>query len=96
MLASDFNPGTSPLASMPLVIGLAVRRYGWSVREALGAATLNAAWVLGLHEDRGSLEVGKRADLIVLDGPAEHIPYRLGHNPVVAAIRGGEVVWRRP
>jgi imidazolonepropionase len=96
VLATDFNPGTSPLASMPLVIGLAVRRYGWSVREALAAATLNAAWVLGLHEERGSLEVGKRADLIVLDGPAEHIPYRLGHNPVVAVIRGGEVVWRRP
>jgi imidazolonepropionase len=96
VLATDFNPGTSPVASLPVIIGLAVRRYGWSVREALAAATLNAAWVLGLHEQRGSLEVGKRADLIVLDGPAEHLPYRFGHNPVVAVIRGGEVVWRRP
>jgi imidazolonepropionase len=81
---------------MPVIVGLAVRRYGWSVREALAAATLNAAWVLGLHEERGSLEVGKRADLIVLDGPVEHVPYRLGHDPVVAVIRAGEVVWRRP
>jgi imidazolonepropionase len=96
VLATDFNPGTSPVASLPVIIGLAVRRYGWSVREALAAATLNAAWVLGLHEQRGSLEVGKRADVIVLDGPAEHLPYRFGHNPVVAVIRGGEVVWRRP
>jgi imidazolonepropionase len=95
VLATDCNPGTSPVASMPVVIGLAVRRYGWSVREALAAATLNAAWVLGLHEQRGSLEVGKRADLVVLDGPVEHIPYRFGHDPVAAVIRAGEVVWRR-
>ena len=47
VLATDFNPGTSPILSMPLIIGLAVRRYGWSVREALLASTLNAAWVLG-------------------------------------------------
>jgi imidazolonepropionase len=92
VLATDCNPGTSPVASMPLVIGLAVRRYGWSVADALGAATLNAAWVLGLHETRGSLEVGKRADLIVLDGPVEHIPYRFGHDPVKAVISGGELV----
>jgi imidazolonepropionase len=96
VLATDCNPGTSPVASMPLIVGLAVRRYGWSVREALAAATLNAAWVLGLHSERGSLEVGKRADLIVLDGPAEHVPYRFGHDPVRAVIQGGEVVWRRP
>jgi imidazolonepropionase len=95
VLATDCNPGTSPVASMPVIVGLAVRRYGWSVREALAAATLNAAWVLGLH-DRGSLEVGKRADLLVLDGPVEHVPYRFGHDPVVAVIQGGEVVWRRP
>src|SRR5205823_13273349 len=96
VLATDCNPGTSPVASMPAVIGLAVRRYGWSVREALAAATLNAAWVLRLHEQRGSLEVGKRADVVVLDGPVEHIPYRFGHDPVVAVIQNGEVVWRRP
>jgi imidazolonepropionase len=95
VLATDFNPGTSPVASMPVIIGLAVRRYGWSVREALAAATLNAAWVLGLHESRGSLELGKRADLVVLDGPVEHLPYRFGHDPVRAVIAGGEVVWRR-
>jgi imidazolonepropionase len=96
VLATDFNPGTSPVTSMPVVIGLAVRRYGWSVREALAAATLNAAWVLGLDETRGSLEIGKRADLVVLDGPVEHIPYRFGHDPVRAVIAGGDVVWRRP
>jgi imidazolonepropionase len=96
VLATDFNPGTSPIVSLPLIIGLAVRRYGWSVREALLAATLNAAWVLGWSEELGSLEVGKRADVIVLDGPAEHIPYRFGHNPVAAVIAGGQLAWVRP
>jgi imidazolonepropionase len=85
VLATDCNPGTSPVLSLPLVIGLAVRRYGWSVREALAACTLNAAWVLG-YDDRGSIEVGKRADLVLLDAPVEHIPYRFGRNPVLEVI----------
>ena len=88
VLATDFNPGTSPILSMPLIIGLAVRRYGWSVREALLASTLNAAWVLGRALDPG--------DVLVLDGPAEHVPYRFGHNPVAVVIAGGEVAWVRP
>jgi imidazolonepropionase len=96
VLATDFNPGTSPIASMPVIIGLAVRRYGWSVREALLAATLNAAYVLGWSEELGSLEPGKRADVLVLDGPAEHVPYRFGHNPVAVVIAAGEVAWVRP
>jgi imidazolonepropionase len=78
--------------SLPLVIGLAVRRYGWSAREALLACTLNAAWVLGRSDRVGSIEPGKRADLVVLDGPVEHIAYRFGRNPVRAVIAGGEVV----
>ena len=94
-LASDFNPGTSPVNSLPLIIGLAVRRYRWSVLEALLACTLNAAWVLD-RRDVGSLEVGLRADLLILDGPIDQIPYRLGHNPVAIVILGGEVVHVRP
>jgi imidazolonepropionase len=96
VLATDANPGTSPVVSMPLVIGLAVRRYGWSVAEALLASTLNAAWALDLSSEVGSIEAGKRADLLVLDGPIEHLPYRFGHNPVAVAIAGGEVVHVRP
>jgi imidazolonepropionase len=85
VLATDCNPGTSPVIALPLVIGLAVRRYGWTAREALAACTLNAAWVLG-YEDRGSIEVGKRADLALLDAPVEHIAYRFGRNPVVEVL----------
>jgi imidazolonepropionase len=96
VLATDFNPGTSPICSLPVIVGLAVRRYGWSVREALLAVTLNAAYVLGWSDELGSLEPGKRADVIVLDGPAEHVPYRFGHNPVAVVIAGGEIAWVRP
>jgi imidazolonepropionase len=80
---------------MPVIIGLAVRWYGWSVREALVAATVNAAYVLDWPIDHGSLEPGSRADVLVLDGPAEHIPYRFGHNPVAVVIAAGELAWVR-
>jgi imidazolonepropionase len=61
--------------------------------EALTAATANGAWVLGLHDRLGTLEVGKRADLVVLDGPTfAHVPYRPGHDPVAATVIAGEVV----
>ena len=96
VLATDCNPGTSPVASMPLVIGLAVRRYGWTVREALLACTLNAAWVLGRSARIGSLEVGKEADFLLLDGPVEHLPYRFARNPVAAVFIAGRPAHIRP
>jgi imidazolonepropionase len=95
-LATDCNPGTSPIVSLPLIVGLAVRRYGWTVREALLACTLNAAWVLGLSDELGSLEAGKRADLVLIDCPIAHVPYRFGRNPVCLVMRAGEVAWVRP
>jgi imidazolonepropionase len=95
-LGSDLNPGTSPVLSIPLVIGLAVRRYRWSVLEALLACTLNPAWILRCSDRTGSLEAGKRADLLILDGPIEQIPYRFGHNPVAIVIAGGRVAHVRP
>lgn len=95
VLATDANPGTAPVLSMPVVIGLAVRLYGLSTLQALGAATLNAAWTLGLQSDRGSIEVGKRADLLVLDGPVDRLAYRFARNPVGIVLAGGEPVYVR-
>jgi imidazolonepropionase len=95
VLATDANPGTAPVFSMPLIIGLGARLYGMSTREILAAATLNAAWTLGLEHTRGSIEIGKRADLLLLEGPVERIAYRLGHNPVAIALVGGEPVYVR-
>jgi imidazolonepropionase len=96
VLATDGNPGTSPIFSLPLIIGLGVRRYGMSTREALLAVTLNAAYVLDLSRELGSIEVGKRADLVLLDCPSEHVAYRLGRNPVAATFVAGEPVHVRP
>jgi imidazolonepropionase len=94
-LATDCNPGTSPIVSLPLIVGLAVRRYGWTALEALLACTLNAAWVLDLSSELGSLEAGKRADVVLLDEPISHMPYRFGRNPVCVVVRSGEVAWVR-
>jgi imidazolonepropionase len=95
VLATDLNPGTAPVAAMPVILGLAARRYGMTVRETLAAATLNAAWVLGLDRRLGSIEVGKQGDLLLLDGPVEQLAYRFGHNPVLAAFVQGRPVWVR-
>jgi imidazolonepropionase len=65
VLATDFNPGSSPISSMPFVISLACLQMGLSPAEALMAATLNAAWSLGLGGCVGSLDAGKQADFLV-------------------------------
>jgi imidazolonepropionase len=92
-IATDLNPGTSPVSSMPETIAIACSLYGLTPLEALTAATANAARVLGLHDRLGTLEPGKRADLVLLDGPTfAHVPYRLGHDPVVATVIAGERV----
>lgn len=95
-LATDFNPGTSAVLSMPEAIALGCTLYGLPPPVALAAATVQGAWVLGLHQRLGSLEPGKRADLLVLDGADPRmVPYRPGHNPVVEVFLGGRQV-RRP
>jgi imidazolonepropionase len=67
--------------------------YAMEPLVALAAATANAAWVLGLGETHGTLEVGKRADFVLLEEPAfAQVPYRPGHNPVVATFVGGREV----
>jgi imidazolonepropionase len=92
-LATDANPGTSPVVSMPEVIAMAAAVYDVPPLDALTATTLNPAWVLGLSGELGTLEVGKRADVVLLEHPSfAQVPYRPGHDPVVATIAGGEVV----
>jgi imidazolonepropionase len=92
-IATDFNPGTSPVLSMPEAISMACTIYGMEALTALTAATANPAWVLGLGEQLGTLEVGKRADFLVLEEPGfAQVPYRPGHNPVTACFIGGELV----
>jgi len=95
-IATDFNPGTSPVVSMPEAIATACSLYGLTPLEALTAATANPARVLGLEQTHGRLAPGARADLVVLDGDAfRQVPYRPGHDPVIRTIVGGKVVWER-
>ena len=92
-VGTDFNPGTSPVSSMPEAIAFACTSYGMSPMEALTAATANPAFVLGMDDRLGTLEVGKRADVSLLeDRRFAQVPYRPGHDPVVATLVGGELV----
>jgi imidazolonepropionase len=92
-LGTDLNPGTSPVASMPEAIAFACTSYGLGPLEALTAATANPAFVLGMDDRLGTLEVGKRADLLLLEQTRfAQVPYRPGHDPVVATIVEGEHV----
>ncbi|MHB9145285.1 MAG: imidazolonepropionase [Symbiobacteriia bacterium] len=91
-LATDHNPGTCTLESMAAVIGLACLEMRLTPAEALTASTINAAHALGLGKMTGSLEAGKRADLIVLDGYGpEDVVYHFGRNEVATVVAGGRL-----
>jgi imidazolonepropionase len=95
-IATDCNPGTSPVVSMPEAIATACSLYGLRPLEALAAATIDPAWVLGLSDAHGTLAPGWRADLVILDGDAfRQVPYRPGHNPVQHTYVGGKRVGGR-
>jgi len=92
-LASDFNPGSCPILSLPLIQALACTQMRLTPAEALTACTLNAAWALGRQDEVGSLAPGKQADFLQLDGDDYRLtPYRAGHNPVVGVWRAGSRV----
>jgi imidazolonepropionase len=92
-IATDCNPGSSNTESMPMVFVLAVFELGLTIEEALTAATLNAACCLGLGDRIGSIEVGKQADLVLLDAPnLLHLAYHYGVNPVRTVIKKGKIV----
>ena len=92
-LATDFNPGSSPIRSLPLIQAIACTQMRMTPAESLVASTLNSAWALGLQAEVGSLTPGKAADFVVLDGEDYRlIPYFAGHNPVARVfIRGKEI-----
>jgi len=94
-LASDFNPGSCPSHSIPLIFALAVLYMGMSVEETLTALTLNGAAALKLAGRTGSIEVGKDADFLLLDAPSPaHLAYQAGMNLVHTVFKRGVPVWR--
>ena len=89
-VATDCNPGTSPLASLREAMALASRLFGLTPEECLAAATRNAALALGLLADRGTLEMGKRADIAIWDviHPRD-LSYWLGRRPLAGLLVAG-------
>ncbi len=90
-IATDSNPGTSPMTSLLLALNMGATLFGLTVEECLIGCTRNAAHALGLSAETGTLEAGKWADLAIWDieRPAELV-YRLGFNPLHARVWRGQ------
>jgi imidazolonepropionase len=89
-LATDFNPGTSPTVSLPLVMALGVSQLGLTHAEVVTAVTVNAAAALGLAGDRGQIVPGLRADLVSFEvSDWREVAYWMGTNLVTAVWTGG-------
>jgi imidazolonepropionase len=91
-LATDYNPGTSPTVSMPMAMSLACTHMKMSPAEAVAAATINGAWALRVADRKGSIEVGKDADLAVFAvKDYREIPYWFGANHCAVTVLNGMV-----
>lgn len=89
-LATDCNPGTSPVTSLLLIMNMGATLFRLTVDEAIAGVTREAAHALGLAAEIGTLETGKRCDLAIfdVDAPAELV-YRIGFNPLFSRVYGG-------
>ncbi len=92
-LATDINPGSAPTPSMPMVMAIATRYQKLLPAEALIASTLNAAYAIGMGDRIGSLQPGKRADILIHNtGDYRHLAYEFGKNFVERVIKDGIVM----
>lgn len=93
VIATDFNPGSSPTPSMQMALAIACTQMRMRPAEAITAATINAAYTLDLGHCLGSLEVGKQADVVVFDvTDYRQIPYFFGINHALVTIKAGRIV----
>jgi imidazolonepropionase len=92
-LATDYNPGTSPTLSMPMILSLACTQLRMTPAEAIAAATINAAYALRREKSIGSLEVGKQADIAVFEvADYREIPYYFGVNHCWMTVKRGRAI----
>jgi imidazolonepropionase len=95
-LATDYNPGTSPTVSMPMILSLACTQLRMTPAEAITSATINSAYSLGRDQQIGSLEVGKFADISIFDvDDYREIPYYFGVNTCQATLKRGKIVYSK-
>ncbi len=95
-LATDYNPGTSPTVSMPMILSLACSQLRMTPAEAVTAATINGAYALRREKRIGSLEVGKQADLAVFEvADYREIPYYFGVNTCWATMKRGKIIQKQ-
>jgi imidazolonepropionase len=93
-LSTDFNPGSAPCPSMPLAMAIACRYQKLLPAEALNAATINAAFAVGLGQKVGSIEDGKKADLLILDTKDyRQLAYEFGGNLIEKVIKNGTAIY---
>ena len=96
ILASDFNPGSSPTTSMGMVLSLACTHMKMTPAEAITAVTINPAWSLDRGYEIGSLEPGKFGDFVIHEcDDYRELPYFFGREPAAAVYIAGECVYRR-
>lgn len=92
-ISTDFNPGSSPTMSLPFIMNLACMHMGMTLEEVLTATTINAAYAVNRGEQIGSLEVDKKADVIILDvANYKQLQYFYGMNHTNIVIKNGQVV----
>ena len=90
-VATDLNPGSSPLNSLLTALNLACVLFGLTPEEAFRGVTVKAARALGLHRERGTLEDGKMADLAFWEiGHPRELSYWVGKNPCKGVVKDGE------
>jgi imidazolonepropionase len=96
VLATDFNPGSSPTPSMPMMLSLASTHMKMTPAESITAATINAAYTLNRGKQIGSLEVGKRADFVIHDcDDYRELAYFFGIEPAWRVFAAGKEVFSR-
>jgi len=93
-LATDFNPGSCFTESIALVFALACIQMNLSIEEAITALTINGAAAVGREQEIGSIDIGKKADIIILEFPSyKFIPYHVGVSTVEKVIKNGKLVF---
>jgi imidazolonepropionase len=97
-LASDYNPGSSPSGNMNLVMAMSCIQMRMLPEEAINAATINGAYALELENELGSIQLGKRANLIITKPVSSlaYLPYAFGSDHIDTVLIGGEPIHEIP